>query len=345
MLVVPLLLLLACAPPSAVPSPVAHDGRVQLFTQFFPEARYHEAKVSSALADVVAEECPAARGHEVLRVTYTAPPAATLVVYATEDRVLCVIPKAEGLRFRQGDPATVPPGTLFTVNGEPITQAQLDASLRQLPPSLRPSRVGDELAQGSAAAQLINAVLLRQASAAMNVSATDVEAARRSLGLASRERHAVRAALQLQRFLAREGIDIPVADLLRPEEVRFRQIFIARNAGAAQRLRELLIALRQGEDFCTLVREWSDDVASRERCGEYRVARGVIDPALEAALFALQENQTTVVESDRGYHLFFLLGRLPRSTVRVPLSDPAAQERLALLLFALRARADIIAYS
>ena len=142
------------------------------------------------------------------------------------------------------------------------------------------------------------------------------------------------------------------------EQAQFRQLFISFNASGSQaqaqaRLQAALQAL-QGGSLLRRSEEYSDDVASKESCGEYTVPRGVLEPVLETAIFSLGVNQSTVVASPSGYHVVVLLGHQPPSVIPYSqaeqqvvgfLRNAAMQQRLNIYLLKLRADADIVDYT
>jgi parvulin-like peptidyl-prolyl isomerase len=81
---------------------------------------------------------------------------------------------------------------------------------------------------------------------------------------------------------------------------------------------KLVVRARAGEDFAKLVREFSQDAASKGRGGEYIFPRSKDDPRramtpeFEAAAFSMKTNQVSdVVETGYGYHIIKTLERIP----------------------------------
>jgi parvulin-like peptidyl-prolyl isomerase len=75
--------------------------------------------------------------------------------------------------------------------------------------------------------------------------------------------------------------------------------------------REIKARADKGENFATLVKQYSDDAASKDKGGEYTFARGRSGPEFEAAAFSLKTNQISdVVETPYGYHIIKLLNRI-----------------------------------
>src|SRR6185503_17743583 len=105
---------------------------------------------------------------------------------------------------------------------------------------------------------------------------------------------------QLKKFYDENGQQFE-----RPETVRAAHILLStRDALTGQELSEetkkqrkqqidkILERAKKGEDFAALVKEYSEDPASKNTGGEYTFARGQFrNPEFEGAAFALQSNQ------------------------------------------------------
>lgn len=97
----------------------------------------------------------------------------------------------------------------------------------------------------------------------------------------------------------------------RPATIEFRQVVVkpepsdsARQAALAK-AEEALSELREGADFATVARRFSEDPATRERGGELGwFRRGRFVPAFERAAYALRPGQVSgIVETSFGYHI------------------------------------------
>jgi hypothetical protein len=103
---------------------------------------------------------------------------------------------------------------------------------------------------------------------------------------------------------------------------------------AKQKLaREVLTKATNGGDFAALAKQYSDDVSSKDKGGEYPpFARGMLAPdleAIEAAAFTLQTNQISdLVETRLGYHILKLLEKLPVSSVPLTNAAPSIKTHL-----------------
>lgn len=87
----------------------------------------------------------------------------------------------------------------------------------------------------------------------------------------------------------------------------------------------LLERVKKGEDFEKLAGEFSDDPVSKVKGGDLGwFGKGIMDPAFEAAAFALQKGQTTgeLIKSRFGYHII----RVEDRRMASPKTDPHAPQ-------------------
>ncbi len=134
------------------------------------------------------------------------------------------------------------------------------------------------------------------------------------------------------------------ADFEQPEMVRVRHILLstrdpdthkqlsdADKAAKLKQIQGILKRARAGEDFVKLVKEYSDDTASKNNGGEYTFARGQMDPAFEAAAFSLAPNQISdVVTTVYGYHIIKLLEKIPAKKLEyAKVADRLKEELIA----------------
>jgi parvulin-like peptidyl-prolyl isomerase len=90
-----------------------------------------------------------------------------------------------------------------------------------------------------------------------------------------------------------------------------------------KRLAEKILAqARAGEDFGKLVKQYSQDPATKDRGGEYTFPRAkdnprqAMVPEFEAAAFSMKPNQISdVVETSYGYHVIKLLELIPAKKI------------------------------
>jgi len=92
----------------------------------------------------------------------------------------------------------------------------------------------------------------------------------------------------------------------------------------------LLFRIERGEKLSELARQFSDDLASRDRGGELpEFGRGQTDPAFEAAAFALKPGEHSgIVESSAGLHILELVSRQPGGLPPYESVAPELKERL-----------------
>lgn len=151
----------------------------------------------------------------------------------------------------------------------------------------------------------------------------------------------------------KSAIRIPSADIqeyydrnpdrwMDPAAVRFLNLqLMMRGAGGGEptveerlkgraRMDGLLKQLERGTDFAALVREHSEDAASRSRGGEYQVVRGELPFELETEVFRLEPGKTSgVIESAQGLHVVRIVERIPPR--RIPLERVEEQIREVLV--------------
>lgn len=103
----------------------------------------------------------------------------------------------------------------------------------------------------------------------------------------------------------------PVGGAELPEEAKKEKL------KTIQGLRERIL---KGEDFATLVKQYSDDTVSKNRGGEYLFKRGQMVIEFEAATFSMMPGQLSdIVTTQYGYHLIKLLEKTPAA--RPPLEE------------------------
>ncbi len=151
----------------------------------------------------------------------------------------------------------------------------------------------------------------------------------------------------------KSAIRIPSADIqeyydrhpdrwMDPAAVRFLhlQLLMSRTGGGEPTVEErlrvrgrmdgFLKELERGADFAALVREHSEDAASRSRGGEYQVVRGELPFELETEVFRLEPGKTSgVIESPLGLHVVRIVERIPPR--RIPLDRVEDQIREVLV--------------
>ena len=356
-----LLVLTACS--TTDPATLAPEAR--LFTAMHAgdatvKATVFDVEDAAALGDLVRLECPGLSA-PFSRIVLSAGND-SLVIYTAADRVACAVSKpapARDVVYRPRDEAPAPE-VAVTVNGEPITYQRIQEQLDRVP------GLTEETVPVVVNA-LINAELLRQESALVTITDEDRERAR----LATEDEAMVDESARLDRLLRDRLLldevnvteeaakDAYLADpgrFLRSEQAVARLLYIGSDGRTVEGINAIVreVATRlPAEEFCALVREYSEDDRSREECGVYVLPRGVLDPDLEAAAFGTPQNRTAVVVTGAGVYFVQTIQVLPASIVPYPdvsgalradLRDRVVQERLNRYVAILRSRADVVSY-
>jgi peptidyl-prolyl cis-trans isomerase C len=128
-----------------------------------------------------------------------------------------------------------------------------------------------------------------------------------------------------------------------PEQVRVRHILLTwkpmgtgdDRAAIREQMLPILERARNGEDFATLARAYSDDYATKQNGGDTGLFhRGQMAPAFETAAFALQPGEISEpVETPFGVHILRLEERkearlLPLEEIREQLRDHIRDEKM-----------------
>jgi peptidyl-prolyl cis-trans isomerase D len=126
--------------------------------------------------------------------------------------------------------------------------------------------------------------------------------------------------------------DAHKAEFARQEQVRARHILVMVNdqrtdEQARQRIEEARAKLAAGGDFAALVKEYSDDTASKESGGDLGLfGRGQMVPEFEQAAFSAQPGKLVgPVKTSFGYHLIEVTQKNPGGTQ--PLAEVKEQIR------------------
>ena len=122
----------------------------------------------------------------------------------------------------------------------------------------------------------------------------------------------------------------------KPEQRRARHILIrvdddTSDEQAREKLQNLASQIEGGADFAELAKSSSEDPGSRDKGGALDpVTRGMLDPAFEDALFALEPNQVSdPLRTDFGWHLIRLEEVIAAAVL--PFEDAQVQEELSTL--------------
>jgi peptidyl-prolyl cis-trans isomerase C len=114
---------------------------------------------------------------------------------------------------------------------------------------------------------------------------------------------------------------------------------------------ELKARADKGEDFVSLVKQYSEDPGSKSKGGEYTFSRGKMLLEFEDASFSMKVNQISdPVETQFGYHIIKLLEKFPASTreftearasIRDYLIEREAEKGLPAYFEKIKAAADV----
>ncbi len=129
---------------------------------------------------------------------------------------------------------------------------------------------------------------------------------------------------------------------LQPEMMRVRHLLVSTRDLGGRDLPEtlrnakkeigskLLQRAKKGDDFEALVKEASDDRASRDKGGEYTFPRGQMPPEFEASAFALAPNQLSdLVTTVHGFHIIKGLERISEKKIPYSQAGMDIKEKLA----------------
>jgi peptidyl-prolyl cis-trans isomerase C len=216
-----------------------------------------------------------------------------------------------------------------TVNGEPITEADLalaaqdfEQTLMQLPPDQR-------------MAALVNGIivirLMARAAAAEGLD-KQPDAARRLAFINDRALRAEYLRAHVFDSVSDEEIkalyDAQVAAFEPAEEIRASHILVA----TEEKAKELIEQLDAGGSFADLAKEHSTDVGSGAKGGDLDFfGRGRMVPVFEQAAFALEPGTytKTPVQSEFGWHVILVTEKRMSSPPTLEQLTPALQEEAA----------------
>jgi len=235
---------------------------------------------------------------------------------------------------------------LATVNGEPITRSELQLQESMLPPQYRKLLSEQQILQ-----QMIDEKLLLQEATKRGITVSDdevkssynallekgnltadaLETNLAAFGLTTKDlKKMIVRQLTVEKLFAAVLNMTPTTDeearafydanpklFTQPASVTVRHILIgtkSRSDAEAKTLAEHVLALYEnGTDFCTLVRQYSEDPGSKKKCGEYTFRRGVMVPVFENASFAMKPDETRIVRTQFGEHLILKVNETPAS--------------------------------
>ena len=357
----------------------------RLFYAMNTDVKYTETSFSGddaiAIADLVKNECQGL-GDSFTRVTMNAK-TSSLVLYLDDDgNVACsALKPKQNTSIEVKSRADAPDATVaVVVNEKTITITQIQEALARV--SAQP----DAATVNAVVNQLIDVELLRQQAEKYDVTDIELATERKQFfertGLSEEQvaenlkatgsseekfREELVQQLKVQKLFKERLLsdEVQVSDddvknyyldnanqFLVSEQALMRQIFVAdpeNGRAKAQQAADLL----QSKDFCEVVLMLSEDTQTKDKCGAYLVARGVLPKNLEDAAFGTPMNQTAVVFTESGIHLVQTLQvTMPRvqsyaevaQSLKASLQASALQQRYTLYLVVLRSDAMIVSY-
>ena len=233
---------------------------------------------------------------------------------------------------------------LVTVNGRPITRAELDFQYNLLPAPLKASLTKEMVLE-----QVINEALVVQASEEKGVRVSQEDVQKRIQGilksggvsLADLQKNLafynesiedfeklVKRQIIIESF-TKENIKVPepteenlrliyesrMKDFTTDDQVKVRHVLVSnQRADAAVIAKKVYDSARNGDDFCGLVKQYSDDKGSRDSCGEYVFPKGRMVPEFEQASFSMKPGEFRLVQTVFGYHVIEKLEDVPAGT-------------------------------
>jgi peptidyl-prolyl cis-trans isomerase C len=214
-----------------------------------------------------------------------------------------------------------PDTVVATVNGEPITQAQLSFVQEDLASQL--SQIPPEALRSVLLAQMINLKLMAGAGRAAGLEDTDTFKRRVSY-LVERSLSRAYAQEKIGAEVTPEAIQAEydaVFGSAPSEELHTLHILVSTEEDA----KAIKASLDAGGDFAALAKEKSIDPSAKQNGGDLGFVQywGVVKPFADVA-FALKDGETSApVESQFGWHVIRVLERRP--TTKPTLAETQAQ--------------------
>lgn len=106
-------------------------------------------------------------------------------------------------------------------------------------------------------------------------------------------------------------------EFFKPQQVTVRHILINLENGTEERVALVEGLLDKGEDFCDLVKNYSSDFGSTDKCGEYTFGKGVMVKEFEDAAFDMEIGEIRTVKSQFGYHIMKKIADIPAGTMKL----------------------------
>jgi len=239
------------------------------------------------------------------------------------------------------------------VNGQPITQAELDTAYEKLPYQYQMFMSKEQLLD-----QLIDQLLLRQEAQKNGIEVTDLEA-ENNIAAALADSNITEdefqsmlknksidydelVQLSKDQILIETIINLEVTSKINvtseqaleyynqnsesfknPQVMTIRHILFAtllanRSEEESQaKAQEVFAMIKQDKsNFCTLTQEYSDDKASAEDCGEYEFIKGQLPEQFENWVDTSKIGDVGQIHTVYGTHLVWLINKTPETIIR-----------------------------
>lgn len=232
---------------------------------------------------------------------------------------------------------------LVRVNDVPITKTEFGFQYNLLPENYRSSfsqeqvleQIIDEELVVQAAKRNGNNVSLQEVNeriqkilASTGISLSDLQKNLDGYNITQEQFESlVQRQLLIERYLKDKIVQIPIDDAMVKsaydasqekyavaEQVTVRHVLIAaQQTDAAVLAKSIYDRARTGEDFCLLVKNFTNDKGSKETCGQYTFPRGFMVPEFEQASFDMKPNDVRMVQTQFGYHIIVKMNSTPAS--------------------------------
>lgn len=312
--------------------------------------------------------CPEFQSDRVVRIQITGDNSTMTKIFTPRGRELC--------EFDTTDPDYARKSTAVVVNNRSIKLAEIQSALQAVPPAQRAQSTRPVIEN-----LVRRELLLHEADKrGVTVSATAVNRGVQNSFNSSQLQQLDEAGLeQLQERVRQQlrirqvqqdilnGTSVTVREnearqfyqdndsLSQPERYRFRQIQLnKRNQTAQSRQKaQTVFGLLNQSGFCSLVKQFSDDTQSLDRCGEYTFTEEQMSPSIGEQVTGMQPEETRIVESPQAFHIIKFKERLPagkppfedvKDQIEQLLRQEKQQQELQRYVGQLRNQSEIISY-
>jgi peptidyl-prolyl cis-trans isomerase C len=255
-------------------------------------------------------------------------------------------------------------GAVAVVNGKNISEVDYNKQVKLVQDSMVQQGVDITTQDGKDAinqmkqdllSQIIDMELIRQAAAAQGIKVTDadvnarVDQTKKDAGGDAAFQNSLKQAgltetdyrdlivkdqITYERLYQQVAKDVPTT----ADQVRARHILV----NTQQEANDVKARLAKGEDFAALAKELSQDPGSKDSGGDLGFfPRGMMDPTFENAVFSLNTNDISIVQTDYGYHVVQVLERKANMELSPDALQVMGDEAMNSYLDDLRTKATI----